>query len=186
MLQSNHRKIENESFDFLMSIIFFCSIFSLWFQFQGLYGYNGILPIRDNISNIAASSSFYDFPSLLTSMPPLFGVSVEGLAEFLLLSGLIISFLLCFLFSKNVILISSFWVIYLSFFLVGSTFTSFQWDILLLEVAFLCILATINNSGTVCTNWCFRFLIFKLMLSSGLVKLQSQVQTMYIPTPRRY
>ena len=74
------------------------------------------------------------------------------------------------------------WVIYLSFVNTGSVFMSFQWDILLLEVGFLCLLGMpwvsvwkpASNYAPpryviIAGYWC----CFKLMFASGVVKLLS-------------
>jgi hypothetical protein len=64
--------------------------------------------------------------------------------------------------------------LYLSMFNVGQTFLSFQWDILLLEVGFLCVFLppTFRPSSRDPPNplslWLLRFLMFKLMLMSGV------------------
>lgn len=64
------------------------------------------------------------------------------------------------------------------------TFLSFQWDILLLEIGFLAIFSTsfyILNNHKNCTRTsivqCFRFLSWKLMFCSGVVKLQATCLT---------
>jgi hypothetical protein len=51
---------------------------------------------------------------------------------------------------------------------VGQPFTAFQWDALLLETGFLALFA-----GTRFIVWAYRFLLFRLMFESGLVKLLS-------------
>ena len=59
-------------------------------------------------------------------------------------------------------------VLYLSIASVGQPFTLFQWDALLLEAGFLAIF-----SGIPWLVWVYRFLIFRLMFESGMVKLLS-------------
>jgi hypothetical protein len=75
------------------------------------------------------------------------------------------------------------WILYLSILLVGQTFLSFQWDIFLLEVGGLAILyaplspltAKRQPSAVIimCLNWC----LFKIMLMSGVVKVQARCPT---------
>ena len=74
------------------------------------------------------------------------------------------------------------WLFYLSLLNVGQDFLSFQWDILLLEVGFLAIfLASFHllprlkrqRSPSLVVIWLFRWLLFRLMFMSGVVKLAS-------------
>jgi hypothetical protein len=59
-------------------------------------------------------------------------------------------------------------VLYLALTNLGQPFTAFQWDALLLEAGFLAIFA-----GAPWLAWAYRFLLFRLMFESGLVKLLS-------------
>ena len=72
------------------------------------------------------------------------------------------------------------YVLYLSIDTAGQTFFSFQWDSLLLEAGFAAILLAPPGFRPSYTDppprmaiWLFRFLIFRLMLESGVVKLLS-------------
>jgi len=74
------------------------------------------------------------------------------------------------------------WVIYLSLATIGRVFLGFQWDNLLLEAGFLAIcLAPAKlflwrareTPPSRIVLWLLRLLLFKLMLQSGVVKLQS-------------
>ena len=73
--------------------------------------------------------------------------------------------------------------LYLSLFVVGQTFLSFQWDILLLEAGFLCawlcplLRPTSRDPPSVVAVWLLRFVLFKLMLMSGVVKIQANCPT---------
>ncbi len=73
---------------------------------------------------------------------------------------------------------------------LGSTFYSFQWDILLLEAGFLTSVSgyapwmsmtTISKRGNslqqAVSAWPLRFLLFKLMILSGVVKIQADCPT---------
>jgi len=95
------------------------------------------------------------------------------------------------------------WVIYLSFTTVGETFLYFQWDSLLCEVGFLAFLyAPLLGRPSQSTTtsrvvlWMLRFLLFKFVLMSGVVKVASndrswrdltaleyQLASQAIPTP---
>jgi len=61
------------------------------------------------------------------------------------------------------------WVLWLSLCSVGQDFYSFQWDILLTEAGFLAMFADAEKIRI----WLFRWLLFRLMFFSGMVKLLS-------------
>jgi uncharacterized membrane protein YphA (DoxX/SURF4 family) len=74
------------------------------------------------------------------------------------------------------------WLLYLSLQTIGQDFLSFQWDLLLLEAGFLAIflapLELRSRRGHEAEPpwpivWLFRWLVFRLMFSSGAVKLLS-------------
>src|SRR5205823_1699747 len=84
------------------------------------------------------------------------------------------------------------WALYRSLTTAGQDFLSFQWDILLLETGFLAIFLGLSPV----VIWLFRWLLFRLMLLSGAVKLLSHdaawrtlsalnfhYQTQPLPTP---
>ena len=74
------------------------------------------------------------------------------------------------------------WILYLSLYKVGQTFLYFQWDIMLLESGFITIIVapiiyTENRSTTPKDQICFwlvKWLLFRLMFASGVVKLTSK------------
>jgi hypothetical protein len=81
-----------------------------------------------------------------------------------------------------VLMLALAWVFYLSLVLAGQAFLSFQWDSLLLETGFLALLwaplvCRLGWSGRARVSkavlWMLRLLLFRLMFSSGLVKLLS-------------
>ncbi|CAI5664348.1 unnamed protein product [Oreochromis niloticus] len=87
------------------------------------------------------------------------------------------------------------WVLYLSMYEVGQVFLYFQWDNLLLETGFLCILVApltlIRGSRGVrehdrVTFWLIRWLLFRLMFASGVVKLTSRCPTWWGLTALTY
>ena len=60
-------------------------------------------------------------------------------------------------------------MLWLSLCSVGQEFLSFQWDVLLVEAGFLAIFADTSAVRV----WLFRWLLFRLMFFSGVVKLAS-------------
>ena len=70
------------------------------------------------------------------------------------------------------------WALYLSLSSVGGVFMAFQWDILLLETALVAIvIAPSGRAAAPGAVWLGRLLLFKLMFSSGYVKLASHDPT---------
>ena len=74
------------------------------------------------------------------------------------------------------------WLLYLNLFLVGQTFLSFQWDILLLEAGGVAMFITPLNPSSNgrygrTRMWLPRFILFKLMLMSGVVKVTANCET---------
>ena len=65
------------------------------------------------------------------------------------------------------------WAIYQSFVNAGDVFYSFGWEILLLEAGFLAIFLGSNDvAPSVILIWLYRFLLFRVMLGAGLIKLR--------------
>jgi hypothetical protein len=65
------------------------------------------------------------------------------------------------------------WVLYLSVVNVGQRFYSFGWESLLLEVGFLaCFLGGSSTAPPVIVLWLLRWLLFRLELGAGLIKLR--------------
>lgn len=64
-------------------------------------------------------------------------------------------------------------ILYLSFYQSGYPFLSFQWDALLVETGFIAIFYSLMSPPPVLLHIAFWLLIFRLMLSSGIVKWRS-------------
>ncbi len=78
------------------------------------------------------------------------------------------------------LLLAVLWAFYLSLVTVGGDFLAFQWDILLLEAGFLAIFLAplglkpgLGSAPPKAIVWLLRWLLFRLMFSSGAVKLLS-------------
>lgn len=77
------------------------------------------------------------------------------------------------------------WILYLSLYQVGQTFIYFQWDSLLLESGFISVFVaplihSKKGSNTPKDKFCFwliKWLLFRLMFASGVVKLTSKCPT---------
>lgn len=179
------RKISKNTFSYnfstylflkLLAVIYLVAFYSLSSQIIGLVGYDGILPVEGYLEN--AKLGLGDFYYL--KMPTLCWFSTsESFLQFLCSGGVLLSILLFFGHFSFFLLIVL-WLFYLSLTIAGQTFLGFQWDNLLLEVGFLSIfLVPITKrikapfEPSKVSVWLFRFLLFKLMFMSGVVKLAS-------------
>ncbi len=163
----------------LLGFVYAAAFFSLLPQIPGLIGDNGILPAAQLLEGVggvlAAPQRFWYLPTLawidagngfLQWM-----CIVGGLCGLLVMAG-----------AATRPALAMCWVLYLSLQSVGQSFLGFQWDILLLEVGFLAMflapggwwrrLADEPQPSSVFL-WLYRFLLFRLMFASGLVKLLS-------------
>ena len=146
-----------------LGVIYFVVFASLAVQMLGLYGSQGILPIADLMARQTAGvGSVWQMPTLfwLTASD----VFVQGVP----IAGALLSLVLVVGFHRRLVLIFLF-ILYLSVVVAGQDFLSFQWDYLLLEVGFIAIF--LRDSHLVV--WLYRWLLFRLMFVSGLVKILS-------------
>lgn len=168
-----------------LGFIYFVAFASFSVQSLGLIGEHGILPAHLFLKD--ARETLGAFPFL--SCPTLFWFNCSDTAIRLLAgSGIVFSLLVILGVCTGPLLICL-WLIYLSIVTVGGDFMSFQWDVLLLETGFLAIFlshyklvelpaknetsATGYPQPSRAVIWLLRFLLFKLMLSSGVVKILS-------------
>jgi hypothetical protein len=148
-----------------LAVIYCVAFTSFGFQIEGLIGSHGILPLADYlraVHNQLGASAYWDMPSIFwlnDSDAMLLAVPV---------AGVLLSISLLFQPTRRLALILLY-ALYLSLDSAGQTFLSFQWDALLLEAGFLAIFLSASRPRI----WLFRWLLFRLMLLSGSVKLLS-------------
>ncbi|MBI3764969.1 MAG: DUF393 domain-containing protein, partial [Ignavibacteriales bacterium] len=122
----------------LVGVIYFIAFFSLGTQVLGLIGKNGIVPIENFLQLIAHQTGverYREFPTLVWFS------SSDAFLQFLCWGGAALSLVLVVGIAPRIISVLL-WIFYLSLFVAGQTFLSFQWDILLLEIGFLTIFLT--------------------------------------------
>ncbi len=154
----------------LLAVIYLIAFLSLHVQMLGLIGTRGVLPVSDFLQAVReslGSQSYWSFPTLAWISPGdtiLRVLSVGGiLASLVALAGLV-----------PLLAFATLWLLYLSLVIAGQDFLSFQWDILLLETGFLGIFFSPRRAPPSRTVlWLLRFLLFRLMFSSGAGKLAS-------------
>lgn len=161
-----------------LGAVYFCAFASLWPQILGLIGSRGILPARDFLGAVAAQAGpgrFWLVPTLAWLDPS------DHALRLLCAAGMLLSLLLT-LGILPVPALVGLWLLYLSLVNIGQDFLGFQWDTLLLETGFLAIFFAPGRvlprfaSETPPSRlalWLLRWLLFRLMFGSGVVKLAS-------------
>ncbi len=162
----------------LLALVYLIAFLSLWVQIDGLAGSNGILPADSflkRVSEVVGVERYWRLPTLCwvnASDTMLNGLCAGGcLLAILLLADLAPA--LCLLLM---------WAFYLSLSSVCGDFLNFQWDALLLEAGFLTVFLAplhirpcrqVESAWSGAVVWLLRWLLFRLMFSSGAVKLAS-------------
>ena len=169
--------IANTIFLRALAVIFLIALVSYRHQAAGLNGPNGILPVGpffEAVANQLGDGAFWVLPSLAWLSPDL--GTLHLLADIGIAASLVallgILQPLCFF---------TLWAVMLSLCVAGQDFYGFQWDSLLIETGFLAIFLAPwrlwPNATPAEPPRLARFavvaLLFKLMFSSGVVKLTS-------------
>ena len=162
----------------LLGLLYGIAFLSLWVQVDGLIGSNGILPAVEFFPAVAdrlGVEAWMRLPSVLW-----FDQS-DSAIQLVCGSGVALAILLCFGYAPGFAL-AGLWVLYLSLVVAGRDFLSFQWDVLLLECGFLATLLAPYQLRrpwiwpewpSTIALWLLRLLLFRVMFSSGVVKLSS-------------
>jgi hypothetical protein len=162
----------------LMGLVFAAAFVSLWVQIVGLVGSDGILPAQEYLA--AARSQLG--AERIWFVPTLLWFSASDVALHTLCAAGTLFALLAALGLAPAAALGGAWLCYLSLSTVGQEFLRFQWDGLLLEAGFVAILLApwrwrSRLSGdpppSRAVLWLARWLLFRLMLSSAVVKLAS-------------
>ncbi|XP_069485598.1 lipase maturation factor 2 isoform X2 [Ambystoma mexicanum] len=135
-------------------------------------------------------------PTLLLLGPRL-GLDTEQGMELICILGVILAFGAMVLEPlRDCTVFLLLWLLYMSLYQVGQVFLYFQWDSLLLETGFLAVLvapfqllkwrSTLSRPHDGVTFWLSRWLLFRLMFASGVVKLTSRCPTWWGLTALTY
>jgi hypothetical protein len=166
-----------------LGIVYLAAFGSLAVQLDGLIGSRGILPAAEFLDRAGRffptkSDAYGQLPTLLwidASDRSLHALCWGGLGlSVLLIAGILPGPCLALL-----------WLFYLSLTVVGQDFLSFQWDVLLLESGLLALLIApwgwrldrARDEPWWFAVGLFRWLVFRLMFLSGVVKLTSGDET---------
>ncbi len=161
-----------------LGLVYLVAFASFWSQAEGLVGSRGILPVADHLRwarEQLGSAAWWHLPTVLwldAGDPALHALCAAGCAAALLaLAGI-----------APAPALASCWLAYLSVYVAGQQFLSYQWDVLLLEAGVLAVLwaplgwrprRVWDEPPSRAVTWLLRWLIFRLMWSSGVVKLLS-------------
>uniref|UniRef100_A0A673WWQ2 Lipase maturation factor n=1 Tax=Salmo trutta TaxID=8032 RepID=A0A673WWQ2_SALTR len=161
---------------------------SLYVQIPGLYGNEGVLPVRLVEPRVDGSrpvlEQIHAHPSLLWLGPRLgLDLDAQQAMELLCLAGALLALGAALLEPlRDSLVFFCLWALYLSLCQVGQDFLRFQWDSLLLEAGFLTVLVAPLNllrwrsafrQHDAVTFWLVRWLLFRLTFGSGVAKLAS-------------
>jgi hypothetical protein len=182
----------------MVSACFTTAFISNYIQLPGLWGRNGLEPMHATMIRLVDQ---YDPPSVLQASPDVLlerfwkaptllffsnwlGLTLDTAFSFLCVVGIALSTLQTFKREFSPLIFFLCWLLYLSIFIVGGTFLSFQWDILLLEAGWACIWAfpffrdsEKPQRSILPGKLLLRFTLFKLMLMAGAVKVQADCPT---------
>ena len=166
-----------------LGFIYLVAFLSLWSQINGLIGHNGILPANQFMTAVQqqcnAQGIGWERYHLLPTLCWL--DSSDNFLHFQCAAGSVLALLLIFGIAPAPCL-ALLWLLYLSLVTVGREFLGFQWDNLLLEAGFLAIFlaplqllprASRETPPSRMVLWLLWLLLFKVMFSSGCVKLLS-------------
>ena len=150
----------------LFGLIYLSAFLSFAVPAQGLIGSRGILPLTELVADIASRFG----PERFYAMPMVFWLNAGDFAiQAVCWGGVALSLLVVFNLLPRVSLFLLFGL-YLSVFYAGQTFMNFQWDTFLLETGFLALLLCFAKTPSI---WLLRWLLFRFMFMSGVVKLMS-------------
>jgi hypothetical protein len=169
----------------LLGLVYLIAFVSLLTQISGLIGRRGIMPAEDFLDEVKSGSGrerYWQLPTLAwLSAGDTFLKSIAG-------AGAALALLVC-LGADSAPIMLALWILYLSLSTVSRDFLCFQWDALLLETGFLSIFwapwpvpavlaarrlaPPVGSQPSVTVLWLLRWLLFRLMSSSGAVKVLS-------------
>jgi predicted DCC family thiol-disulfide oxidoreductase YuxK len=150
----------------LFGLIYLSAFISFGVQAQGLVGSHGILPLAELVDAVASRVG----PERFFLMPMVFWWNASDFAiQAVCWAGAGLSLLLVFNLLPRLSLFLLY-VLYLSLLYGGQAFMTYQWDTFLLEAGFLALLLSFATAPGI---WLLRWLLFRFMLMSAVVKLLS-------------
>ncbi|MBT8492454.1 MAG: lipase maturation factor family protein, partial [Deltaproteobacteria bacterium] len=158
----------------LLGLVYLVAFLTAVHQGPGLLGDSGLLPIGNYAAAFdSAWNGFVAQPSLLWLWPNTTGLLVLSYLGVLLSLALLLGY-------ANVITLLALWVLHTSIANMGQLWYAFGWEIQLLETGMLAVFLVPLWRGSplserappVVVIFLFRWLIFRIMLGAGLIKLR--------------
>ncbi|XP_062851022.1 lipase maturation factor 2b [Trichomycterus rosablanca] len=173
--------VPREMFLWSMAIIYLFAFASLYIQIPGLFGDEGVVPVRLQMPReaIPVEKQLLAAPSLLW-LAPYLGIGAQQGMELICLLGVLLSLLAVLVgVFRDSLVYFCLWALYLSLYTVGGDFLHSEWDNLLLEAGFLALLVApflrrSSSTHDAVTFWLVRWLLFRLVFSTGVSKLASK------------
>ena len=162
----------------LLGFVYVFAFLSLALQVLPLVGHDGLLPADRFLDAVARGLGSRGAGFL--ALPGLFWLGISD-AALTALAWLGFGLSLCVLAGfANSLLLAALWALYLSFVHVGQEWYGFGWEIQLLETGFLAIFLCPlldarpfpRRPPPAVVVWLYRWLIFRIMLGAGLIKLR--------------
>ncbi len=162
----------------LLGVVYLAAFLVAAHQLVPLIGHEGLLPADQFLERVvrhfgSVSKAFWNLPTIFLwkiSDGLLLGVSWLGVGlSLLVVAGF-----------ANVLVLGVLWMLYLSIVHVGQLWYSYGWETQLLETGmialFLCPLLDprpfARSAPPVVVLWIYRWLIFRIMLGAGLIKIR--------------
>lgn len=165
-----------------LGVIFLVAFMSYYVQFPGLLSSSGLEPVSRVLP--------YALPNVDKYLVQRRWIDPDSLCELLALGGTALSAVAASGFIHHGLIFALLTIIYYVLVALGGIFYSFQWDVLLLEtgaITSLCYCSWTRRNlrpktpgeylGSTVGSWPLRFLLFKLMFMSGVVKIQANCPT---------
>ncbi|GEP42272.1 lipase maturation factor family protein [Brevifollis gellanilyticus] len=159
-------------------LVWFAAFLSAAQQFIPLVGHEGLLPADLWITKVAEhfgspSAAFWEMPSLFWFRCD------DAMIMAVTWTGVVISALVMCGFANSLMMLAL-WALYMSLLPIGQEWFSYGWDIQILETGFLgALLCPIldprpfpRRAPPVVIIWLYRWLIFRIMLGAGLIKIR--------------
>jgi len=154
-----------------LGLVVACAFASLWVQVDGLIGSSGISPAQDLLAFAASRNG----PSAYWQIPTLLWIDGSDATLHLFCAlGFSLGMVLAIVPRRPAFILALLWTLYLSLASVGDVFLGYQWDTLLLETCFFSVgFAAAARPPRRLALFLLRWLLFRLMFLSGMVKLLS-------------
>lgn len=169
IIDPSHYVLSQHLFIKFLGVSYFFAFWSLFVQVLGLYGSNGIIPLKNTLQAFQGRKQ----KNMFLKIPSLFWINSSDKMLRLTAAFGMIGSLFVMTEYMSFIALALLWICYLSFVSIGIVFFSFQWDALLLEVGFLGLFFAVETPPPSLPLLAAWFLLFRFMMVSGAVKLLS-------------